>query len=126
MTRRTITYWIAGLFVVVIMAISGGMAMFHLAPLMKAMAHLGYPAYFANILGIGKFIGIIVFLAPGMPRMKEWAYAGFTIAVVSAAYSHLSSGDGLLALDPLATLAALAVSYFARPADRRLPESVVL
>ena len=126
MTPRTITYWIASIFVVVIMAISCGMAMLHSTPLMKAMAHLGYPTYFANILGIGKFIGIIVFLAPRMPRLKEWAYAGFTIAVLSAAYSHYSSGDGLQTLDPLVTLAALVVSYFARPVDRRLPESVVL
>jgi uncharacterized membrane protein YphA (DoxX/SURF4 family) len=90
------------------------------------MEHLGYPNYFANILGIGKFIGIIVFVAPRMPRLKEWAYAGFTIAVLSATYSHFASGDRLQAFDPVVTLLALVVSYFARPADRRLPESVFL
>jgi hypothetical protein len=44
--------------------------------------------------------------------------AGFAIVIVSASYSHLNSGDGLKALEPLATLAALAVSYWARPIDR--------
>jgi hypothetical protein len=71
-------------------------------------------------------IGVAALLAPGMPRLKEWAYAGFTITVVSACYSHFSSGSGLLALEPLITLAALAISYLTRPSARRLPDSVVL
>jgi hypothetical protein len=57
---------------------------------------------------------------PGFARIKEWAYAGFAIVIVSASYSHLKSGDGLKALEPLATLAALAVSYWTRPVDRRV------
>jgi uncharacterized membrane protein YphA (DoxX/SURF4 family) len=126
MKLRKIAYWISTAFVTLIMTVSGGMAMLHSAAFMKAMAHLGYPSYFANILGIGKFIGIIVFVAPRLPRLKEWSYAGFTIAVVSATYSHYSTGDRLQALDPVVTFVALLVSYFARPSDRKLPESVVL
>ena len=94
--------------------ISGGMSIAHAAPLMNALKHLGYPEYFANILGVGKVVGLIVFLAPGMPRFKEWAYAGFSITVLSACYSHFSSGDGLLALEPLLTFVAL-VAYSISP-----------
>ena len=75
---------------------------------------------------LGRFIGLIVFLAPGMPRFKEWAYAGFSITVLSACYSHFSSGDGLLALEPLLTFAALVASYFARPNGRNDPHSVAV
>jgi hypothetical protein len=124
MKLKTVTYWVTTTFVTLILAISGGMSIAHAAPLMKALKHLGYPEYFANVLGVGKVIGLIVFLAPGMPRFKEWAYAGFSITVLSACYSHFSSNDGLLALDPLLTFAALVASYFTRPNDRKFPSSV--
>jgi hypothetical protein len=54
-----------------------------------------------------------------MVKLKEWAYVGFGITVISASYSHWFSGDGLMALEPLVTFAALVVSYLTRPADRR-------
>jgi hypothetical protein len=126
MKLNTIIYWITTVFVSLIMGVSGVMATIHAAPLMKSLVQLGYPTYLSNILGIGKLIGLAVFLAPGMPRFKEWAYAGFTITVLSACYSHYCSGSGLLALEPLITLAALAVSYFTRPSERRLSDSIIL
>jgi hypothetical protein len=110
------------------MGISGGLAITHAAPMMKALTHLGYPPYFANLLGIGKIAGVFVLLAPGMPRLKEWAYVGCSITILSATYSHYSSGDGLLALEPLVTFGALVVSYMYRPATRHLqaePETQV-
>jgi len=121
MTRgRSIAYWTATIFVSCVMGISGSLAISHAAPFMKALAHLGYPPYFSNILGIAKIAGVIVLLAPGMPRLKEWAYVGCAITILSACYSHYSSGDGLLALEPLVTFGALLVSYAYRPANRRL------
>ena len=57
---RSIAYWAATVFVSCVMAISGGLAISHAAPFMKALAHLGYPRYFSNILGIGKIAGVIV------------------------------------------------------------------
>ena len=33
-------------------------------------------------------------------RLKEWAYAGFAINLVSALIAHLSHGDGPAALSP--------------------------
>jgi hypothetical protein len=125
MKRKAIIYWITTIFVALIMGISGGMAFVHSAALMKSLAQLGYPSYFSNILGWGKLTGVGALLAPGIPRLKEWAYAGFSITMVSACYSHFSSGSGLLALEPLITLAALTISYFTRPSARRLPDSVV-
>ena len=118
MRRKTVTYWAATIFVAGIMTISGGLAITHASPMMKALAHLGYPRYFSNLLGVGKLAGVCVLLAPGLPRIKEWAYAGFAITILSACYSHLCSGDGLLALEPLVTFAALVVSYILRPAIR--------
>jgi hypothetical protein len=122
---RSIAYWAATVFVSCVMGISGGLAISHAAPFMKALAHLGYPRYFSNILGIGKIAGVIVLLAPGMPRLKEWAYVGCAITILSACYSHYSSGDGLLALEPLVTFGALLASYAYRPGSRRLQLAAV-
>jgi len=118
--RKSIAYWAATAFVSCVMRISSALAITHAAPFMRALAQLGYPRYFSNILGIGKIAGVVVLLAPGMPRLKEWAYVGCAITILSACYSHYSSGDGLLALEPLATFGALLASYAYRPASRRL------
>jgi uncharacterized membrane protein YphA (DoxX/SURF4 family) len=117
-TKKTI-YWIMTAWVACIMTISGLLAVTHAPQMMQGLAHLGYPAYFANLLGVAKLLGVCVLLVPRWVRLKEWAYAGFGITILSASYSHLLSGDGLLALEPLITLAALAASYVLRPADRR-------
>src|SRR5258707_5283215 len=119
MKAKKTTYWIATVFVVCIMTISGVLAITHASPMMKALAHLGYPPYFSNLLGVGKLVGVGVLLAPGLVKFKEWAYVGFGITVLSACYSHFVSGDGLLALEPLVTFGALMVSYLFRPAGRR-------
>lgn len=123
MKRRKIIYWTASALVAIILGVSGVLSALHAAPMMTALHHLGYPSYFINILAVGKIIGLVVFLAPKMPKLKEWAYCGFTITILSACYSHLSSGDGWLAAEPLATFVALVISYAFRPADRRPPWS---
>jgi hypothetical protein len=122
MTKTRITvYWTATMFVVFIMTISGVLALARAPTMMKALAHLGYPPYFSDLLGVGKLVGVCVLLVPGIVRLKEWAYVAFGITILSASYSHLLSGDGLLALEPLATLAALTISYLMRPAHRKFP-----
>jgi hypothetical protein len=115
---KTTIYWAATLFAAFIMTTSGALALFHMPGMMAALAHLGYPPYFSNLLAISKLAGVSVLLLPGLPRLKEWAYAGFGITVLSASYSHLHSGDGLLALEPLVTFAALILSYTMRPPSR--------
>lgn len=120
MKKTTVTYWIATALVACVMTISGALALGHAPAMMKALAHLGYPPYFSNLLGVAKLGGVPIFLVPGCAKWKEWVYVGFGITILSAAYSHLSSGDGLMALDPLVIFSALVISYRTRPADRRL------
>ena len=48
----------------------------------------------AGVLGVAKLLGVVAVLAPRMPVVvREWAYAGFGITLVAAAFSHLASGD---------------------------------
>jgi len=68
------------------------------APRMSAtFSNLGYPAYFMQILGVAKLLGIAAIVTGISPTLKEWAYAGFTIDVCGAFASHLGAGDALLA-----------------------------
>ena len=61
-----------------------------------AFAHLGYPAYFRVELAWAKLAGVAALLVPMVPaRVKEWAYTGFAITLVSALFAHLSVGDGV-------------------------------
>jgi hypothetical protein len=116
---KVIAYWTTTALVALIMTVSGGMATLHAPPMMKALSHLGYPPYFANLLGVGKLTGVCVFLLPGLLKLKEWVYAGFGITLIGAAYSHWQSGDGFMALDPLFFFTMLVISYLTRPAGRR-------
>jgi hypothetical protein len=84
-------------------------------------AHVGYPQQLRVLLGIAKLLGAITLLVPGLPKLKEWAYAGFTFAWIAATVAHYLAGDGPKALMPLVLLLLLAVSYMTRPASRQWP-----
>lgn len=55
----------------------------------EGISHLGYPAYFGVMLTVFKILGAITLIIPQIPkRIKEWAYAGFTIDFIGASVSH--------------------------------------
>jgi hypothetical protein len=66
MKRKKIIYWITTGEVALVMAISGLLAVMHARQMMDGLAHLGYPAYFANLLGAAKLLGVCALLAPGL------------------------------------------------------------
>ena len=119
---RTITYWVITAFVVGECVIGGVMDLFRMAPFYPGMIALGYPPYLATILGIAKLLAAVVLLAPGLPRLKEWAYAGILINMVGAIASFVATHQANAAnLIPPATVAALALGSWAlRPPTRRL------
>jgi hypothetical protein len=69
-------------------------AQMRLPQVAAAFAHLGFPDYFRMELTWAKLVGVAVLLAPVPSRIKEWAYAGFAITLVSAVFAHMSVGDG--------------------------------
>ena len=85
----------------------------------QGFEHVGYPQQLRIILGIAKLLGAIALVAPGVPKFKEWAYAGFTFAWISAFVAHYLAKDGPKAFTPLVLLAMLAVSYVTRPPSRQ-------
>jgi hypothetical protein len=69
-------------------------AQLRLPQVAEAFAHLGFPDYFRVELSLAKLLGVVLLLAPVPARLKEWAYAGFAITLVSALIAHLAVGDG--------------------------------
>lgn len=122
MTRRNkIIYWIATVWLALGMLSTGIVQLIKMKEEVDMMTHLGYPLYFLTILGIWKLLGVVAVLAPKLPLLKEWAYAGFFFAMSGAVFSHLACGDGAKELfGPVLLLLLTTVSWYFRPADRKL------
>src|ERR1051325_5706293 len=107
-TRTSLRWVVTGLMAALIV-LSAVPDILHAAGAVEVFSHLGYPGYLLPFLGTAKVLGVAVVVAPGLRRLKEWAFAGLTFAVVGALYSHLSAGDpphvGLPAMIAIALVA---------------------
>jgi len=117
---RTLAYWVTtGLLAA--MSIFAAYTYLSGAPqAVDGFAHVGYPQQLRIILGIAKLLGAIALVVPGLPKLKEWAYAGFTFAWICAVVAHYLAGDGARAFMPFVLLVFLAISYFTRSDSRRI------
>ncbi len=115
MKNQKIFYWITtGLLALFIIP---GIFFLNSEMAIEGTRHLGLPMWFHWELGIAKFLGMIAILLPMMPkRIKEWAYFGIGLDVVSAFIAHLAV-DGAVPISffPIIVLALLIVSYLYNP-----------
>jgi uncharacterized membrane protein YphA (DoxX/SURF4 family) len=118
---RNIAYWATTILGPASFVIGGYLHITRDEQVMATLAHLGYPAYFATILGIWKFLGAIAIVVPGFPLLKEWAYAGFFFDLTGGAASRAFAGDGPVDIAaPLVFLALVVASWALRPPSRKL------
>ena len=95
MKRNEITYWTSTAIVAAIMLWSAFNFSFN-EEMKGGFAHLGLPWWFRIELTVAKILGALALLIPMIPtRIKEFAYFGFALTIVSASIAHLSSGDGI-------------------------------
>lgn len=121
MNNRNIPYWITTALFAFALTGSGIMAITRQPQMMAGFEHLGYPAYLLTILGAWKLLGVVALISPGLPRLKEWAYAGFVFNLTGAIASHLAVGDAPgQVVAPVLLLALLAASWKLRPSSRSL------
>lgn len=116
---RKIAYWVSTGLVAAMSAMAAFAYLSGSPQAVEGFARAGYPQQLRIILGIAKPLGAIALLVPGLPKLKEWAYAGFTFAWISAFIAHYLAKDGAKTFMPLILLAVLAVSYVTRPASRQ-------
>ena len=86
-------YWASTGFAALALAATGAADLLRAPAIMEGLGHLGYPTYFATILGAWELLGAAAIVAPSLPRVKEWAYAGMFFTLTGAALSHAASGD---------------------------------
>jgi hypothetical protein len=125
MKAKSIVYWTMSILVAFPIG-SGGVSqiMQYMGNPHGTVPQLGYPLYFFAILGFWKVLGAIAILAPGFPRLKEWAYAGIFFDLTGAAASCAwVGGYGAYAfhvIAPLIMTGFLVVSWALRPESRKL------
>ncbi len=85
----------------------------------EVVTQLGYPAYILTILGVWKLLAVPALLAPRLPLLKEWAYAGVFFEMTGAAVSHMARGGGPEVVVTLVTAALAVISWWLRPGTRR-------
>jgi DoxX-like family len=115
---RKVIYWTTTVILAGLSAFAGFSYLTASPEAVAGFAHVGYPQHLRVILGIAKAAGAVALLVPGFPMLKEWAYAGFTFAWISAFVAHYVAGDGPASFVPLGFLVLLGISYLTRP-DRR-------
>ncbi|MFA6060855.1 MAG: DoxX family protein [Taibaiella sp.] len=106
MKKHKTIYWTTTIIIVLVMLFS----MYKMYTPDYDRMHL--PNYLRIELSVFKILGLIVLVLPQFSiRMKEWAYAGFGITLISAIVAHYSSGDALIrSLEPIVFLTVLAIS----------------
>ena len=126
--RDKIIYWIATIWLVLGMLATGLQQLFKVElegaqapPGVWGIKQLGYPVYFLTIISVWKILGVMALLVPKFPLLKEWAYAGFFFAMSGAAISHIVVTHSVNEAFPsLVLLVMTVVSWYFRPADRKV------
>jgi uncharacterized membrane protein YphA (DoxX/SURF4 family) len=117
---RTVAYWITTGLLSLELTVGGFWGVLRIPYVRRTLEHLGYPTYFAVIMGVWELLGAVAILAPGLPRLKEWAYAGAFFVFTGAAASHLAAGDNAGAtVAPIILTAITVASWSLRPPTRR-------
>jgi hypothetical protein len=110
-----IAYWIVTALFCLEMSFTAYYELLRLPEAAQAFTRLGFSAASFRVeLSWAKVVGVVALLVPMLPaRVKEWAYAGFAINLVSALIAHLSIDDRPAALAPSAITSVLwMLSYF--------------
>lgn len=121
MKPQVIGYWTTTTILALVLLAGGAAQLAQRPENGEGMAHLGYPLYFLTILGFWKVLGAIALLAPRLPRLKEWAYAGAFFELTGAVASQAVCGDSVGRLIWPGFFAVRAVASWAlRPQNRTL------
>ncbi|WP_057937485.1 DoxX family protein [Algoriphagus resistens] len=125
MTKRNkIIYWVATCWLSLGMVSTAIVQLIKMEEeVQKTSLQLGYPGYFLTIIGVWKLLGVFTILIPKYPLVKEWAYAGFVFVMTGALFSHFALGDPASEyFGPALLLVLTLVSWYFRPAERRLTQ----
>jgi hypothetical protein len=118
---QTVAYRLTTIATALLFGVPGAALVINAPHFASETARLGYPSYFLSFFGVFKVLGAATIVAPGLPRLKEWAYAGLIFDAMCAALSRAAIGDPPLAVGAPGLIGAVALlSWALRPKDRTL------
>ena len=118
--RNKIIYWISTAWLALGMVSTGLVQVLRQADSVEMIVALGYPEYLMTIVGVAKLLGVPFILLPGVPLLKESAYAGFFFLMAGAIVSHLVAGAPQDIFPALLLLVLTVLSWHLRPPHRKL------
>ncbi len=106
-------YWISTMIVVIFLLISAYSYAFQKAAI-EGFIDLGFPNFFRIQLIVLKIIAALCLILPFVPMLiKEWAYAGIGIFLLTAIVAHLVHKDSILiTMINLVIVGALIISNY--------------
>jgi len=105
-----LVYWISTLAICVFLLISS-YTYFFSENTINGLRELGFPDFFRIQLGVLKIIAVIVLVIPKIPNyVKEWAYAGVGMFLITALVAHIAHKDTILIIFFLLLLFALLIT----------------
>jgi len=110
MKTNKIIYWTSTGLLSAMFLLSAFMYLSHNPALVENFQKIGFPVLFVNILGIAKLLGALALVNPWFPKLKEWAYAGFTFTLIGAIWVHAATHTPFIG--PLVFLVVLGISYY--------------
>lgn len=112
---KKIAFWACTGLVLLETAVGSFWDLFQIPFVLDVFKHLGYPAYLLIYLGIAKLLAVIVFFVQGLPRLKEWVYAGLFFTYTGAVFSHLAMSEYAEAVSPIVLAVLTLVSWVLQP-----------
>ena len=122
--KAALLYWIPTILIALNWTFGGASSLLKAPISMEVFHRLGYPDYFAAMLGTAQLLGVLAILAPVPRTLREWAYAGLTFDASAAIISLLAVGSPVAhALPAAIALPLVLVSYRAWHARLNEPKS---
>jgi hypothetical protein len=121
MNRKNVAYWVCTAVTAFVFLSGGVVYVLRVPEAVQGVMNLGFPLHFIVFLGIWKFLGGLVVLLPGLPLVKEWAYAGMIFDLTGAAVASAATGIEVRHVwVPLLIACVVVASWALRPESRRL------
>jgi hypothetical protein len=109
---RSLRYWIPTVLIALNWTYGGIASLLRVESSMEVFRRLGYPEYFAALLGTAQLLGVIAILAPVPRTLREWAYAGLIFDASAAIFSLMAIGTPLWQVSiPAVAVALVLMSY---------------
>jgi len=111
-SETTSLYWIPTILIALNWTFGGASSLLKAPTSIEVFHRLGYPDYFATMLGAAQLLGVLAVLAPVPRTLREWAYAGFTFDASAAIISLLAVGSPIPHVLPAAISLPLVLTSY--------------